>query len=66
MRLRKEVGLTAGNRRFPTTNREEVSRRLADSSCARERYRMAETRKPLGKQRYTVRLAPGPTGVGRA
>src|SRR5665213_3329331 len=51
-RLRKEVGLTAGGRRPPPSKRKEVSRRLAESFCARDRYRMAETAEPwLGKHR---------------
>ena len=46
------LALTARGPQAPHSKRKEVSRRLAESSCARDRHRMAETRRRLGKRRH--------------
>jgi hypothetical protein len=60
------LGLDSQGAAGPETKRKEVSRRLAESSCARDRDRMAETRSGSGSAAYAVRVEPIPASAGRA
>ncbi len=61
------LALTARGPQAPKRNERKSAERLADSSCARDRRRMAETLvSGSGSVAFAMRVEPGPTLVERA